>query len=275
MTSQKATRVTFKIGATELDCYKLSDKCYKFNITQATKACNVYHKRYGEILERKDVKALLGEGFVAADTITKVKVETSDGMRQVSLIDMKYVSLLWLMCGTPEGMRLSQACIMESLETRAKEAHKETPNTPEQREETFTRRLAPPVTTKDRKINQKKVSAFYQKYDYYRIGWIDYQTPKMSERRDTGREATIKINIAVYGQKHFNCCRDTFMTKESQAAVFEIESFVREMCFKNPQVDIMVHVDTAIEIHKQAYGEYYFLEENKKKSSRLTRIKNR
>lgn len=117
-----ATRATIKLGSIELDAYQMPDGCYKLSVSQAAEAANLYHKRVGQIFEKKGLKALLPEGLVVGNTYIKAKVETSKGLRQASLIDLKYVSLLWANCGTVEGQALVSACLMETLERRCDDA---------------------------------------------------------------------------------------------------------------------------------------------------------
>jgi hypothetical protein len=119
MTNTKTVHAKIKLGAIELDCYLMPDGCYRFTINQVAKACNLDWRRFAEILEKKDVKALLPNGLVPLDAIIKDRIETADGMRQASLVDLKYVGLVWDNCGTPEGKFLVSACIVEALERRA------------------------------------------------------------------------------------------------------------------------------------------------------------
>jgi hypothetical protein len=119
MSTTKATKATIKIGNISIDCYQMPDGCYKLAVNQVAKACNLDWRRFAEILEKKDVKALLPDGLVPPDAILKSRIETVDGIRQASLVDLKYVGLFWNNCGTPEGHYLASACIIEALERRA------------------------------------------------------------------------------------------------------------------------------------------------------------
>ena len=58
--TNKAVRATIKLGGIELDCHQMPDGCYKMSVKDIAKACNLDPKRLPEILEKKDVKALLG-----------------------------------------------------------------------------------------------------------------------------------------------------------------------------------------------------------------------
>jgi hypothetical protein len=78
-----------------------------------------------------------------------------------------------------------------------------------------------------------------------------------------GKESTIKINMAVFGQKHFKCQRTKYMDSDTQAAIAEIEHQITVLSFQQPHIPIERHVDTAILKHKNAYGDRYFLPQNK------------
>lgn len=136
----KATRATFKLGDITLDGYQMPDGCYKLSVTQAAKACNLDHQRLAQIWAKKSLKALLPEGLKVPQTYVKAHVETLDGIRQASLIDLKYVPLLWMECNTPEGKALAYACIVESLERRLDAAFA-VERTEEERNTAFTSRV--------------------------------------------------------------------------------------------------------------------------------------
>jgi hypothetical protein len=281
MTTEKKTtktalkRITFMIGSIELDAYETYPGNYKLSVSQVAKAANLDMKRVPELWERKDVKAALGDSLKVPEFYSKTQVETAGGIRQANLTDLKYASLIWLFCGTSEGALLASACIMESLESRILEAKGEAPKTPEEREVIFHYRAAP-VTIEKRKAIQKQLSEIYGLFCYPRIATIyppyfRYDIDKRPEDfTDIGKEATIKINLAVFGQKHFKRCRTMFMDADSQAAIAEIEFHIYVLHFQKPLVDIMEHVETAILKHKNTYGERYFLEENKAPSSPLS-----
>jgi hypothetical protein len=119
----KATKATIKLGNIELDCFLMPNGDYRMSVGQAANACNLDPKRVPEIWERKDVKALLGEALKVPEFIIKMKVETSGGLQQASLIALNHVALLWRKSGTEEGNCLGDACVIESLERRADAAH--------------------------------------------------------------------------------------------------------------------------------------------------------
>jgi hypothetical protein len=273
-TEEKATktalkRVTFLINNTDLDAYEPTKGHYKLSVAQVAKAANLDPKRLPQIWERKDMKALLGADFSVPQTYTKTLVETVDGIRQASLIDLKYATLIWMYCNTVEGTLLASACIMEALESRILNAAGKKQYTFEEREIIFHYRAAP-VTVEKRKEIQKQLSKTYSAHSRCEAEWARITNPE-AIHENLGKMATELINLAVFGQRHFKCCRSKYMTPDSQAAIAEIEFHITALELQNPNTPIMSHVQTAIDKHKSVYGERYFLEENKSGNNQTTK----
>jgi hypothetical protein len=155
------------------------------------------------------------------------------------------VALQLVIDGNETAKLFLKASFAEAIESRVNAALG-IEKTIEERNIIFHYRAAP-VTIKERKRVQKMVDGDY----------------KRSKIPGIGRESTIKINLAVFGQKHFKCQRSKYMDKDTQAAIAEIEYQISVLSFQQPCIPIEQHVDTAILKHRNAYGDRYFLPENK------------
>jgi hypothetical protein len=60
----------------------------------------------------------VGKDLIARKNGDKFKVETSDGIRQASLIDLDVAVAFWVLCDNIESRALLAACAMEALERR-------------------------------------------------------------------------------------------------------------------------------------------------------------
>jgi hypothetical protein len=154
-----------------------------------------------------------------------------------------------------------EAALAETIETRVRSKLELEPFPLEIKQILYHYRC-PNVTIKERKSRQKMVQLVYRRHEK-RINLPQNRQDK--PYRNIGKEMTTKINLAVYGQKHFKCNRTDNMTLESQAAIAEIERYIVTLDAAEEYPCIEQIVNTAIERHKISFGNQYFLEENKKK----------
>jgi hypothetical protein len=153
------------------------------------------------------------------------------------------------------------ASFAETIETRVRSKLKLEP-LPLEIKQVLYHYMCSNVTIKERKKRQKVVQAVYARHEK-RINRPENR--QGNPYRNIGKEMTTKINLAVYGQKHFKCNRTDNMTSESQAAIAEIERYIVTLDAAEEYPCIEQIVNTAIERHKISFGNQYFLEQNKKK----------
>jgi hypothetical protein len=110
----RAVAAKILVGNIELDGYQMPDGEYRLSKKQCCEMVGLDRKRLSQICEKKELKALLGEGKSLSQLTIKSKAEGNNAT--LDLIPLNLAVLLW--SEVDAGKTLVLACAIEPIERR-------------------------------------------------------------------------------------------------------------------------------------------------------------
>jgi hypothetical protein len=221
MATVNAIKAQITLGNLLLDVYQLPDGAYCFSRVQLAELCDMTTRRIGQILDSNRVKTL--QGIEKNEKLTRVKYE--GGTKPFDAISLDTASVLFGVLaknGNEVALDICIAAMAESLETRADAAFG-VQRTAEERNNWFAIRMKSKSTRraytdilKERIVELEGVDAYADKRAYF------------------FKEVTVAVNMALFGQPHFNCNRDN-MDEDQLTMIEMLERMVAKRALKFPE----------------------------------------
>lgn len=219
--SGKAQRAQILVAGIEMRVYLLPDLSYKLAGRNVTDAIDEDNNSLIRLFKVKSLKALPH----ADKSLIQIKAETGESIIPVHIDD---AIVYWDEMGDKGNRKakgLVRALALESLERRADAAFNilRTEQEREQRAALRVKRIIAYRSWTD------QVKLRQEQQGYYRDSEGKITARATAEYRDL----TVKVNLSLFGQPHFNCDRDT-MSLEQQVIIESFETFLARWAVKYP-----------------------------------------
>lgn len=231
----KAQRAKILVAGIELNVYLMPDASYRLagrNVTDAIKEPNISLVR---IMGVKTLKALPHAG----SSLKQIKVDSGESFIPVAIEDAIVYWGKMATKGNQNAFALIVALATESLERRADSIF----NLKRTEEEYEARTKLRRERVLARRSWTDEIKARQEQQGYYR-GEDSKITPQATEEY---RALTVQVNLALFGQEHFECNRDT-MTLEQQSTIHAFETFLTRWGVKYPQKSATVLVSDCLNL---------------------------